>query len=386
MIGVIADDLTGAAEIGAVSLRYGLRAEVVVEGLPSGQADVVCLDTNSRSCAAAEAAQRAATAARLLAASGASWIYKKVDSVLRGQVTAEIEAILKELRLNAALLAPANPSLGRVIRDGRYFVGGKPINETEFARDPEYPRASASVLDLLGRSGDCPLQVCRVNGSLPQKGIAVCEVASKADLNHWAARRTDLNLLAGGAEFWGAVLGRSLGAPASLPATSLPHPVKDAGALRLFVCGTLSDAAREFVNSARDSGTPIFTLPQELAHGAKFTATAARAIAHEVSDALRSHRRAILSIGLPPVRNPAIARTLAVCLVHVAEQVLRQAPIGHVYAEGGATAYELIRRMGWSRMAVVEELAPGVATLVVGDRQTLRLTIKPGSYVWPRHV
>ena len=33
MIGVIADDLTGAAETGAVGLRHGLRAEVIPFGV-----------------------------------------------------------------------------------------------------------------------------------------------------------------------------------------------------------------------------------------------------------------------------------------------------------------------------------------------------------------
>src|SRR5258708_5172924 len=191
MIGVIADDLTGAAEISAVSLRYGLRAEVVVEGRPSGQADVVCIDTNSRSCAAAEAGRRAASAARLLSEAGASWIYKKVDSVLRGQVAAEVEAVLKEIGLHVALLAPANPGLGRVIRDGWYFVGGKPIHETEFARDPEHPRTSANVLEMLGRSKSFPVQVCRLNDPLPEKGLSIGELPVKSDLDHWAARHSE---------------------------------------------------------------------------------------------------------------------------------------------------------------------------------------------------
>ena len=64
MIGVIADDLTGAAEIGAVGLRHDLRAEIVRTGEPSGRADVVCMDTDSRSCPADEAGKRAAAAAR----------------------------------------------------------------------------------------------------------------------------------------------------------------------------------------------------------------------------------------------------------------------------------------------------------------------------------
>ena len=97
MIGVIADDLTGAAELGAVGLRHGLRAEIVRSGKPSGRADLVCVDTDSRSCEPAAAAKRAAAAAKMLRAAGAKWIYKKVDSVLRGQVTAEVEAVMKQL-------------------------------------------------------------------------------------------------------------------------------------------------------------------------------------------------------------------------------------------------------------------------------------------------
>ena len=59
-------------------------------GKPSGRADVVCVDTDSRSCVAEDAGKRAADAVRELRAAGAQWIYKKVDSVLRGQVTAEL--------------------------------------------------------------------------------------------------------------------------------------------------------------------------------------------------------------------------------------------------------------------------------------------------------
>src|SRR5205823_11983269 len=104
MIGVIADDLTGAAELGAVGLRYGLRAEIAAAGQISGSADLVCMDTDSRWCGPEEAGQRAASAADVLRKSGAGWIYKKVDSVLRGNVTAELEAVLHQLHLNLALL------------------------------------------------------------------------------------------------------------------------------------------------------------------------------------------------------------------------------------------------------------------------------------------
>ncbi|HOB31323.1 MAG TPA: four-carbon acid sugar kinase family protein, partial [Verrucomicrobiota bacterium] len=91
MIGVIADDLSGAAEIGAVGLRHGLRCEILsnpgkaelTEWLPGRKArrggtaaELICIDTDSRSCAPAEAARRAGVAAQALRQAGARWIYK----------------------------------------------------------------------------------------------------------------------------------------------------------------------------------------------------------------------------------------------------------------------------------------------------------------------
>jgi len=70
-------------------------------------------------------------------------------------------------------------------------------------------------------------------------------------------------------------------------------------------------------------------------------------------------------------------------VVQIAELVLRRVPIANVFAEGGATAAELVRRMGWARLTVQREHAPGVATLAVEGGQSILLTIKPGTYVWP---
>ena len=85
----------------------------------------------------------------MLRGCGARWVYKKVDSVLRGQVVAELEAMMPQLGLKRALLVPANPALGRTISDGEYFIHGRPIHKTEFARDAEHPRLSPRVLDLM---------------------------------------------------------------------------------------------------------------------------------------------------------------------------------------------------------------------------------------------
>lgn len=379
MIGVIADDLTGAAELGGVGLRHGLRAEVVVKGQPSGQANLICVDTDSRSCGPREAGRRAALAARMLRTGGARWIYLKVDSVLRGQVVAALAAVMPQLGLKQALLVPANPALGRTISGGQYFIYGRPIHQTEFARDPEQPRLSARVLDLLPPSDHCTVQVGKVDDSLPSAGIVVGEAGSPADVQRWAAAWTDNQLPAGGAEFFSALLARAGHKPVATRARQTTRP--EAGP-HLFVCGTGSDTAREFIRAALQLRKPVYSLPR----GARMTVAAANSVAREAIAALRRHRGVILHTGLSRVREPRAARLLATDLVRIAKSVLQRARSGRVYVEGGATAITLVRRMGWDHLTVLREVAPGVVTLGVGGAPCLWLTVKPGSYRWPDEI
>jgi uncharacterized protein YgbK (DUF1537 family) len=380
MIGVIADDLTGAAELGAIGLRHGLRAEIVVKGKPSGEADLVCVDTDSRSCVPEEAGRRAASAAKLLRDAKARWIYKKVDSVLRGQVTAEVESVMKQLRLKRALLLPANPSLGRKIQDGRYFVRGRPINKTEFARDPEHPRTSSRVLQLLNPPQNIPICVSNLRDAMPGTGIVIGEAATPQDVRRWALLRDSRTLSAGGSEYFGALLTAEKRKTVSPAAEVFSN-----GAIhrKLFVCGTGSQSSRKFVRAARECGTPVFSLPLELMWSAEFTPGAAEVISQRVVSMFQSNSRVILNVGLPPVRETSVARRLSDHLVQIAELVLRQVEVGHVYAEGGATAAELVRRMGWARLSALREPAPGVATLAIEGNESQLLTVKPGTYAWP---
>lgn len=376
MIGVIADDLTGAAEIGAVGWRHGLRAEVLIEGEPGRDAELVCLDTDSRLCPPEKAAQRARKAARVLQDHGAEWIYKKTDSLLRGNVTPEIEAVLRQLRLSGALLVPANPSLGRTIVDGQYLVQGSPVHETEFARDPSHPRFSPNVLDLLAQPSLMPLFVRKPSEPFPIRGLVIGEVTSSECLRHWAPRRDSNWLMAGGAEFFGALL--KPGKPC--PPDSLP-PGRE-----LFVCGSASEATRDFVSSQAKSGVPVFSLPEELAFEGAVSSKQVSAFAGAAAAAFHGKPRVILHVGLPPVADVTQAGSLATHLVQVAERVLQAAEVVHVFAEGGATAVALARRMGWNRLTVRADLALGVATMSVPGNKSLFLTIKPGSYSWPRGV
>lgn len=379
MIGVIADDLTGAAELGAVGRRLGLKAEILSNHQPGTQADLACMDTDSRSCSPAEAAKRAAAAAKVLQAAGARWIYKKVDSVLRGNVTAEVEAVMRQLNYNRALLLPANPSLGRIIRNGEYFVKGKPIHRTEFAHDPEYPRRSAQVLRMLNAPQHFLLRLANGHFEVPENTILVGQADSSETVRAWARARQDTLLPVGGSEFFGALLADEL----QQPAPPVEEEFEFGDERQLFVCGTASNSGTKLFRSARKAKVPVFTLPQELMWGNEFSPGANEAIAQRVIEGFEKSKRVVLGVGLPHVHDAKAARRLSENLVDVAELVLQRANIKYIFAEGGATSAELVRRMKWSRLEVRREWAPGVATLAVASEIPLWLTIKPGSYSWP---
>lgn len=386
MIGVIADDLTGAAELGGIGLRHGLKAEVILQGECIGDTDLLCVDTDSRSCTAKEAARRAAAAARKLRKAGAVWIYKKVDSVLRGNVLAEVRAIREALGLSSALLVPANPRFGRVIREGQYFIKGKPIHRTDFARDPEYPRKSPNVLKMLGIAKAGEVSVTRLADYRPTSGIVLGEVSSSADVHEWACQRREDMLLAGGAEFFEAVLKANkpiVKARSSRSADSISR--NKSNGRELFICGSTSDYTMQFVNQALRDGTPVFSIIERRNKEVLLTPGMLEAKAQKAIDVFETHSRVVLAVGRPLIHGPIVARRLARYLVKIAVRVLERAEVDHVYAEGGATAAAFVRQLGWSRLRVLQELAPGVTTLASAGRHSPVLTIKPGSYPgWPK--
>lgn len=147
-IAVIADDLTGSADtgvqfcsvVGPVYLTSLGDAdfELASEGYDSTG---ISINTNSRHVSRAEAAARVKMAVTGLRASGlkAEIIYKKIDSSLRGNIGAELDAILAETGAAACFVAPALPVQGRTTESDIHRVHGIPVAETESAKDPLCP-------------------------------------------------------------------------------------------------------------------------------------------------------------------------------------------------------------------------------------------------------
>jgi uncharacterized protein YgbK (DUF1537 family) len=153
----LADDLTGALEVGAKFAARGMAAVVAnvvtnASELP-GDAAVVVINTESRHFAPEDAGSAVSAAA----ASDAPIIYKKTDSTLRGNIRAELQALARLYPEARIAYVPAYPAMGRTVRAGHLYVNGIPVNETSFARDPLNPVTESSVARVIGDGFECTI-------------------------------------------------------------------------------------------------------------------------------------------------------------------------------------------------------------------------------------
>ena len=129
---VVADDITGAAEMAGIAFAQGLSVRLVCGS--SACCDTVAVNgttviaTDTRSMTEAEAVAETQKASFLIPHSSlliphsSFLIYKKTDSALRGHVVAELSALMQAMGYHRAVYLPANPSKGRVIRGGIYYI------------------------------------------------------------------------------------------------------------------------------------------------------------------------------------------------------------------------------------------------------------------------
>jgi len=364
MIVVIADDLSGAAELAGAALNRGLSAEVQTVFTPATDAGVICVDTDTRSLPPAEAARVVGEVAHAVAAAKPGWIFKKCDSVLRGNVLAEIRAIMAATGMMRAVLVSANPSRGRVIRGGEYLINDQPVHETMFANDPEHPRRTSRVAALLG--GD-------------RSGVQAPDAASVDDLDRHAANLDGASLAAGGVEFFEAILrarkvGCSTGAVPSAGPALRAQPV-------LFVCGSASAWASGRSQQCIARGIPLAPMPEKLFH--EGDAALIDDWTRTIASALKQRGAVMAAIAQARLNASGPTRRLVTHLAAAVVRALETVPAGRVCAEGGATAAALARASGWTRFAVTAQLAGGVVELHPLPAGAPVFVIKVGSYDWP---
>ena len=150
---IIADDLTGGMDSGIQAGKQGLSATLVIDrekiGKLMSSMDIVVINTSSRGYSKGEAYQSVKEAIKTLSDQKVELLYKKIDSTIRGNLGAELDAILDNMCIDMIFVNPALPSAGRKVIDGELFLDGKKITETGFKDDMISPVKYSFIPDLI---------------------------------------------------------------------------------------------------------------------------------------------------------------------------------------------------------------------------------------------
>ena len=420
-LAIIADDLSSATDCGAQVVRSGLSVVVPLGGysLPTQarEAQVISVDTDSRSLSADHAYAKVKAATQQLVNEGWTHFYKSVDSTLRGNLGAEIEAVLDVVKPDFAIIAPAFPKYGRTTVDGVQYLHGRPLHETEFGTDPTAPVKDADIARRLAegsrrKTGRLTLDQVRV-GLMNKKGdirglladgveLIVADIAEQDDLKRLCLGFADKDLRI----VWIGSTGLSEFIPLALSIASTPDtPSQDRhidSRPTLVLVGSASETTRQQLYYAQtNNGLNIINLdPTRMIQN---SATAAAELeqagsnlratidsGHDVALVVRSSRDEIAAtqqLGAKLNLSPAqVAQRIVDGLAQVASSLVHEGRVGGIVATGGDTANALCNLLGAQALEILDEVEAGIPIMHIIGEQSLTLVTKAGGFGSPAAV
>jgi uncharacterized protein YgbK (DUF1537 family) len=344
----IADDMTGALEVGSKLCNLGSLVTTGPDLAFSRQHNAIVMDTETRHLSSAEAGEKVCRIAKAARRLRVEVVYKKTDSTLRGNIGSEVHALARAYPERPIVFLPAYPRLGRTVRHGHLRVDGELVHRTAFAHDALNPVQTSYVPEVLDH-GELSIHVMETAMAerLESSHVYVFDSETDADMysvirQAFAARPLPLFCGPGSVSRHLAIaLGCSdMGcsdAPVKMPAVTSV----------LVVNGSRHERSEEQIQHARDRGWPSLS-------------------AAELLRSTTQSEWTILDAHVPADRmGEIVAEVLAVrrvdCLVIF----------------GGDTAFSILRALGASTVIPVGELFPGIPVSRLGE---LQLVTKAGGF------
>jgi 3-dehydrotetronate 4-kinase len=416
ILGVIADDFTGATDVASMLVRAGLRTALVI-GVPAGPApaaDAIVIALKSRTVPAADAVRESLAALRWLQAAagfgGLRQCYFKYcstfDSTPTGNIGPVIDALMEALtgapNAGFTIACPAFPENGRTVFRGHLFVGDELLSDSGMRHHPLTPMTDANLVRVL--QAQCRRGVGLIRHDTVAQGVAavreriavlraegvsvaVTDAISNTDLRVLGEACANLPLLTAGS-------GLALGLPDAYAARGWVQP--DAQAARLdamhgpaaVLSGSCSLATNAQVAAWQAAGKPAFEIDvRALARGepvAERALTWARArqangpvlvFATAPADALKAVQAELGSA--------EAGGLVEACLAQVARGLV-DAGVRRLVVAGGETSGAVVQALGVNTLRIGNAICPGVPwTQAEHAGAPLWLALKSGNFGGP---
>ncbi|MGL4812374.1 MAG: 3-oxo-tetronate kinase [Beijerinckiaceae bacterium] len=406
LLGVIADDFTGASDI-ANTLTKGCDASgglatVQFLGLPSGPAPAGCeagvVSLKSRSIPAPDAVSQSLAALDWLLAQGCTQIIFKYcstfDSTREGNIGPVGEALADRLGVKGVIACPAFPGTGRTIYCGHLFVNDKPLNESGLENHPLNPMTDANIVRWLSHQSTAPVGL--VSWPTVRQGSTAIRAALDA-----AARRsetlaivdaiTDEDLLAIGeacadAKFLTGGSGIALGLPRNFMRTGkarggAARPAAITGP-EAILAGSCSKATLAQI-AYHKQNHPAFEIDVEaVMTGAVTPAQLAAFIQQNTGNAPLIYSSATpqhVAALQQRYGRDAVAHRLDALFAHTA-RMLVESGLRRLVVAGGETSGAVVSALKLNALAIGPEIDPGVPVLTATTDRPLALALKSGNF------
>ncbi|MEN5082543.1 3-oxo-tetronate kinase [Bosea sp. TWI1241] len=409
LLGVIADDMTGATDVALMLNRAGMRTVQVIgapaEGASLPDADAVVVALKSRTNPVEEAIADSLAACEALLAAGARQILFKYcstfDSTERGNIGPVADALMERLGARQAIVCPAFPANGRSIFNGYLFVGEVPLHESSMKDHPLTPMRDSSLVRLMGAQAKHPVglvsyatvkqgvdAVSKRLAELEQDGrrYVVTDALDNDHLMVLGAAIADHVLLTGGS-------GIAMGLPENfrkaglLPNRETASHLAAAAGRPGIISGSCSTATRGQIRQALEAGIPALKVdPLALASG---TQTAA-----ELADwalAQPQDKPFLVYSSDDPAEVAAVQQKLgrerAGAIVEEAfAELARRLVAGGVsrlLVAGGETSGAVVQGLSIRTLEIGPEIDPGVPWTRVVEGPELVVALKSGNFGAP---
>jgi D-threonate/D-erythronate kinase len=378
----IADDLTGAVDVGAQFAGVGVSSYVALNpncdvATRLKDFDVLVINSETRhseSSLAAKCIERIAQAGKT---AGVQFFYKKTDSTLRGNIGSELNALRQTAGSGRLIFVPALPQLGRTTVNGFHYVHGQPLHMTAFARDPLNPITDNFIPRIIGQQTATPTIVltrdslkARDERDFRQDAIYVIDAESDADLKQIAEFLSHNRLLG------------TLAAPAGL-AKFIPdhlgfkrsqHSAKLPRGPMLLINGSVNEVSLRQAAWAASNGFKDLPLtPRQLLEpSSNLSEAVERILAESAADSvaadllLRSARtpkdvQAFLELGASHgLHGSELHLQIARNLARIVRRIVEMRPTELLIIFGGDTFAAIARELQWDGFYPCSEVLPGV--------------------------
>ena len=377
---MIADDFTGALDTGVQFAASGVETRVVVGmdgalSLPAPEVRVLVVDAETRHMAPEAACAVVESLTRQAVDLGVQYIYKKTDSALRGNIGAELTALLRASGEKRPAL-PAGLPPGGPHHRGRRPPGERRAGGGERVR-PGPLRACAPLLcggaHRRAERRPCPSQPRPGAGDpVPGgEGILVFDGQTPEDLSSTARRLLEdggLHIMAGCAGF-GAVLPALLGL-----ASDSPKEAPQLSERLLVVCGSVNPITVAQLDAAEEAGFARLRLtPRQKLEPGYWNTPEGEADRARIEALLQANPRVLLDSndagGNGPTADYAagLGCGLEEMRVRIASSIgdlvaglLHSPAVGTLLMTGGDTLLQVMRCAGVRELEPLCELEKGV--------------------------